>query len=93
MIQQCSINTRPAREGKKSVLAMMWTGNLALACLLLLAGFSDAARTPQQRRDQRNPYLILPPGSPNSYGEGRTPQDLGERDFVGSARPVQRTQN
>lgn len=67
---------------------MMWTANLVLMCLLAIAGFSghgDAARTPQQRREQRNPYLVLPPGAPDSFDAGRPSQDLGERDFVGNA--------
>ncbi|KAK5128215.1 putative lipase atg15 [Meristemomyces frigidus] len=62
----------------------MWTAKVALVCLVIAAfsGHGDAARTPQQRREQRNPYLILPPGSPDSYDAGRPSQDLGERDFT-----------
>jgi len=62
----------------------MWTANVLFASLLAVAGFSEpgnAARTPQQRREQRNPYVILPPGVPNAYGDGKGSQDLGDREF------------
>ena len=67
----------------------MATANTLLACLLALFGFSvtatDAARTPQQRREWRNPYVMLPPGGDagqeyGSGGEWRS-QDLGETAF------------
>ncbi|KAK4547800.1 putative lipase atg15 [Oleoguttula mirabilis] len=61
---------------------MMWTANWALVCLLAIACFSgqgDAARTPQQRREQGSPYLVLPPGLSDSYDAA---QDLGEREFT-----------
>ncbi|KAK0250219.1 putative lipase ATG15 [Friedmanniomyces endolithicus] len=60
----------------------MWTASLLLTCLLALAGFSDAARTPQQRRADRNPYLILPPSATGGYEHGRPSRDLGERSFT-----------
>ncbi|KAK4553539.1 putative lipase atg15 [Recurvomyces mirabilis] len=60
---------------------MMWNGSVLLACLLAVLGFGDAARTPQQRREQRNPYLILPPATPDEYRAGRPAQDLGARTF------------
>ncbi|KAK5129865.1 putative lipase atg15 [Meristemomyces frigidus] len=62
----------------------MWTAKIALICLLAarFAGLGDAARTPQQRREQRNPYLILPPGLDSSYEAGKPLQNLGEREFT-----------
>ncbi|KAK5118039.1 hypothetical protein LTR62_004084 [Meristemomyces frigidus] len=59
----------------------MYNGSVLLACLLVLAGFGDAARTPQQKREQTDPYLILPPGSPNTDKGGRLSQDLGAKSF------------
>ncbi|KAK1066530.1 putative lipase atg15 [Friedmanniomyces endolithicus] len=60
----------------------MWTASLLLTCLLALAGLSDAARTPQQRKADRNPYLILPPSATGGYEDGRPSRDLGERSFT-----------
>ncbi|RMX81754.1 hypothetical protein D0869_06572 [Hortaea werneckii] len=62
---------------------MMWNANRLLVCLLALSEYGEAARTPQQRRQQRNPYLILPPTAGEQYGSGKQwqSQDLGELDF------------
>ncbi|GAB1739224.1 hypothetical protein NU219Hw_g3973t1 [Hortaea werneckii] len=61
----------------------MWNANRLLVCLLALSEYGDAARTPQQRRQQRNPYLILPPTAGQQYSGGKQwqSQDLGELDF------------
>ena len=71
---------------------MFALGNLVLAGLLAIAGWSggaDAARTPQQRREQY-PYVFLPPvGSSGSEvgggGRGRGSEqlahDMGTLDF------------
>jgi hypothetical protein len=56
-----------------------------LTCLLLLAGACPstyAARTPEQRQQQLNPYLILPPGAGDNVEVGHTPKSLGGRTFV-----------
>lgn len=80
---RCFIDPPTARESSQSILHTMWTVNVALACLLALAGVGEAARSPQQRREQRNPYVILPPGATDGYEDGKqwTPQDLGEKEF------------
>ncbi|KAI7504768.1 alpha/beta-hydrolase [Hortaea werneckii] len=62
---------------------MMRNANRLLVCLLALSDYGEAARAPQQRRQQRNPYLILPPTAGEEYGSGIPwqSQDLGELDF------------
>ncbi|KAK5680489.1 putative lipase atg15 [Elasticomyces elasticus] len=60
----------------------MWTASLLIGCLLALAGYGDAARTPQQRRADRNPYLILPPSVAGDQEENKPSRDLGERSFT-----------
>ena len=80
---RCFIDAPSAREsGRGTTPSTMWTASLLLTCLLALAGFSDAARTPQQRKADRNPYLILPPSATGGYEDGRPSRDLGERSFV-----------
>jgi hypothetical protein len=56
-----------------------------LTCMLLIAGACPAtyaARTPEQRQQQSNPYLILPPGIGDSIEAGHVPESLGSRTFV-----------
>jgi hypothetical protein len=57
-------------------------GSLLLSCLLLLSSSADAARSPRQRAEQRNPYLVLPPGLGQNVGEGSPAKGLGEKEFV-----------
>lgn len=61
----------------------MWTASLLVTCLLAVAGLGEAARSKEQRRAERNPYFVSPPGSPRDVGEGRPSRGLGERSFVG----------
>jgi hypothetical protein len=82
---RCFNTAASAREGDRRGLGMMWTANVLLACLLATAGFSDGARTPQQRREQ-SPYLVMPPGSSSEYSDGRGSRALGERSFVGGTK-------
>ncbi|KAK3070712.1 putative lipase atg15 [Teratosphaeriaceae sp. CCFEE 6253] len=56
----------------------MWTASACIALLLVLASSGNAARTPQQRKEHRNPYLILPPSPGAAHEPSR---DLGERSF------------
>jgi len=80
---RCFIDASLPREGGRGTTpSTMWSASLLLACLLALAGFSDAARTPQERKADRNPYLILPPSAPGRYEDGRPSRNLGERSFV-----------
>jgi hypothetical protein len=58
-------------------------GSLLLSTLLLLSSSTDAARSPRQKAEQRNPYLILPPGFGDDVGESSPPKGLGEKEFVG----------
>ncbi|RMZ32812.1 hypothetical protein D0859_03044 [Hortaea werneckii] len=80
---RCLTSFRGAQEGAKRKPSMMWNANRLLVCLLALSEYGGAARTPQQRRQQRNPYLILPPTAGEQYGSGKPwqSQDLGELDF------------
>jgi lipase ATG15 len=57
-------------------------GSLLLSCLLLLSSSADAARSPRQRAEQRNPYLVLPPALGQDVGENSPPKGLGEKEFV-----------
>ena len=57
-------------------------GSLLLSCLLLVSSPADAARSPRQRAEQRNPYLVLPPGLGQDVGESSPPKGLGEKEFV-----------
>lgn len=84
---RCFTTAASAPWGSKNTFGTMWTGSVLLACLLLIAGFTDAARTPQQR-EQRNPYVILPPGPTTEYDGGRPAQDLGERSFVSTGEYI-----
>ena len=58
-------------------------GSLLLSTLLLLSSSAEAARSPRQRAEQRNPYLVLPPGLGDDVGESSPPKGLGEKEFVG----------
>jgi hypothetical protein len=57
-------------------------GSLLLSTLLLLSSSADAARSPRQKAEQRNPYLILPPGLGDDVGDSSPPKGLGEKEFV-----------
>ena len=91
---RCFINDPSARKDRADTISssfssssIMSTARVVLVCLLATAsliGVGDAARTPQQRREQRNPYLMLPPGLEESFAEGEAARDLGEREFVRS---------
>ena len=64
---------------------MLQLRSLALEVLLVIAGFNDhafAARSPRQREEQHNPYILLPPGADNSKEAHKPPQALGELEFV-----------
>lgn len=63
-------------------IATMLHGSMLLSCLLLIATSSDAARSPRQRAEQRNPYAILPPGLGDDVTQGKPPIALGEKEFV-----------
>ncbi|OTA27364.1 hypothetical protein BTJ68_10499 [Hortaea werneckii EXF-2000] len=80
---RCLTSFGGAQEGAKRTSSMMRNANRLLVCLLALSDYGEAARTPQQRRQQRNPYLILPPTAGEEYGSGIPwqSQDLGELDF------------
>lgn len=58
-------------------------GSLLLSALLLISSSADAARSPRQRAEERNPYLILPPGLGDDVGGSSPPKGLGEKEFVG----------
>lgn len=57
-------------------------GSLLLSSLLLLSHSADAARSPRQRAEQRNPYVILPPALGDDVGESSPPKGLGQKEFV-----------
>jgi hypothetical protein len=63
-------------------LAAIMHGSLLLSCLLLISSSADAARSPRQRAEQRNSYLVLPPGLGQDVGEGSPAKGLGEKEFV-----------
>ena len=63
-------------------LAVIMHGSLLLSCLLLVSSSADAARSPRQRAEQRNPYLVLPPGLGQGVGESSPPTGLGDKEFV-----------
>ena len=68
---------------------MIRTGNLALACLLLVAAFSglvDAARPKEQPRLPADPYLVSPPGLRPDGNVRPTSRDLGVKEFVSDGR-------
>ncbi|GAB7324057.1 hypothetical protein MBLNU13_g07449t1 [Cladosporium sp. NU13] len=56
--------------------------SLLLSTLLLLASSAEAARSPRQRAEERNPYLGLPPGLGDDLGEISPPKGLGEKEFT-----------
>lgn len=60
----------------------MMHGSLLLSCLLSITASADAARSPRQRAEQRNPYVILPPGLDNDIGEAKPPIALEEKEFT-----------
>ena len=53
--------------------------------LLLLAVATEAARSPRQKAQQRNPYVILPPGPGEDVRDGELPRNLDEKEFVRDA--------
>jgi lipase ATG15 len=68
----------------------MYGSLLLLSSVLLIASGTEAARTPRQRSEQRNPYIVLPPGLGEDAGEADLPRSLGEKEFVRDARTWER---
>lgn len=61
-------------------------GSLLIACLLALVSGGDAARSRQQREEQRRlSNAILPPsfGNGGTVGDSWVSKSLGEKEFVG----------
>ena len=77
---RCSIHSTVARPSAQQS-KMLRLGDILLACLLAIAGFSDytCATSPINSED---PFIVIPPGSrPDSNGI-QVPRNLGERKFV-----------
>jgi len=67
-------------------------GSLLIVCLLALTSRGDAARSRQQKEEQRRlGDAILPPsvGGGNSVGDSWVPKSLGEKEFVSVAYLVE----
>ncbi|OQO01298.1 hypothetical protein B0A48_12851 [Cryoendolithus antarcticus] len=56
-------------------------GSLVLYLLSCSAGWTDAARTPRQKAEQRNSNVILPPRLEQDVGDADLPRALGEKVF------------
>ncbi|EMC92898.1 hypothetical protein BAUCODRAFT_142440 [Baudoinia panamericana UAMH 10762] len=94
---RCFINAASARRGRSSTPSAMFSGSAVFACLLLLAGLSDAFRisSPHERAQERAEWLsrledsrrladaVLPPQVPINNGHIPVAPDLDERVFVG----------
>jgi len=79
---RCLTTPSSSRATPHSPFAAIMHGSLFLSTLLLLSSCANAARSPRQRAEQRNPYLILPPGLGDDVGESVPPKGLGEKEFV-----------
>ena len=81
---RCFINASSARD-ISNTFNMIAIGNLALGCLLAIAGLSghaDGSTPKEQRRGWTDPYIISPPGSRPDSNEAPPPKDLGKLDFT-----------